>query len=219
MIQNGFSIRVPEAHEESGYAVLEKSGTQYKLALHNYGSQRCDVRIEIDGKHQGTWRLDVHQSAMLERPAHREEKFTFYAASDVENFAKAELDEIDSSVLGLIKATFTPEKVVRPFSSLKVVGMGLPSLDVDEAPIAMGAVAGGYMSTTSPSNQVSYSAGQRGLSAGGTGLSGHSNQHYGIAPEIEYNLAMQTVIHLRLALRTDEPKPLTSYSTPIPPPV
>jgi len=58
--------------------------------------------------------------------------------------------------------------------------------------------------------------------AGGTGLSGHSNQSFRTVGDICYDYSRQTTIHLRLvAARNDEPRPLcsTMTSNPIPPPV
>ncbi len=59
------------------------------------------------------------------------------------------------------------------------------------------------------------------MSAGGTGLSGESTQKFGRAVEIQLDYSQETVIHLRLTAKNDidEPRPLTNYSNPVPPPI
>jgi hypothetical protein len=56
--------------------------------------------------------------------------------------------------------------------------------------------------------------------AGGTGLSGHSNQQFGIAAQIQQDLSQQTTISLRLiATPQAQPRPLRPLANPVPPPI
>lgn len=78
----------------------------------------------------------------------------------------------------------------------------------------------GYAPRPLSTPMVSYSSysGQSVMrGAGGTGLSGHSNQHYGVAREIELDYSQQTVIHLRLIEASNVVRPLTQFSSPVPP--
>jgi hypothetical protein len=193
-----FSVLIPEGKEnEAGYVVMEH-GTKYTVVLRNNNAVRADARLEIDGKHQGTWRLPARDSISLERPGHDTGHFTFYKAGSSQGSAIG-LDKNDPE-LGLIKVTFTPEKEPQFYP------------DVVEYE-SYGSASG--------SRSVERSAKSRGFSAGGTGLSGSSNQSFGQAKEMDLDLSSQVVIHLRLVAQkaTDEPRPLTSYSTPVPPPV
>lgn len=55
--------------------------------------------------------------------------------------------------------------------------------------------------------------------AGATGLTGHSQQRFSNASEIEHDMARCFTIHLRLVSRREGIRPLLPRSTPIPPPV
>ena len=54
-------------------------------------------------------------------------------------------------------------------------------------------------------------------SAGGTGLSGKSEQEFIAVQQLDYDEAAFVQIHLRLVCNDDEPRPLTPLSTSIPP--
>lgn len=58
-----------------------------------------------------------------------------------------------------------------------------------------------------------------GLEAGGTGLSGKSKQEFRSVEPLDYDEAGFVQINLRLVCQTDEPRPLTPASTPVPPPL
>lgn len=195
MILNNFSARVVNGQEDgSGYVALSHC-QQYKIALHNYHNLRADARVEIDGKLVGTWRLPARSGFEIERPVHDEGVFTFYVVGTNEAVA-AGLNGEDPN-LGLVRVTFTPE-VPPPVDVYSVAMAATPKYNIRADNLSAG---------------VSY------RSAGGTGLSGHSNQKFGNAGAIERDLSKQTVIHLRLVSKNDGPRPLTSFSTPIPPPV
>lgn len=206
MYLNDFSVRVPEGNETSGGYVELAHNTQYNLVLNNNRNVRCDARVEIDGKHVGTWRIGNRDTLRLERPAHDDGHFTFYKVGTAEA-GRIGLDTGDPN-LGLVKVTFTPEKQqgpqVKEFHSYRSAGAhGVTVTDwAGDAPVAMAGVA-------------TYTS----RSAGGTGLSGKSNQQFTSVHELDYDYSKQTVIHLRLVTASDEPRPLTSFSTPIPPSV
>lgn len=56
-------------------------------------------------------------------------------------------------------------------------------------------------------------------SAGGTGLSGKSEQKFIEVQPLDYDKAAFVQIHVRLVCNNDEPRPLTPLSTSIPPPL
>ena len=55
--------------------------------------------------------------------------------------------------------------------------------------------------------------------AGGTGLSGRSDQRFTSVEELDYDESGFVTINLRLVSVTNEPRPLFPSSTPVPPPV
>ena len=60
---------------------------------------------------------------------------------------------------------------------------------------------------------------KRAFKAGGTGLSGKSDQKFRRVQLLDYDETGFVRINLRLVCETDEPRPLTPVSTPIPPPL
>ncbi|MCI5131036.1 MAG: hypothetical protein D3904_05810 [Candidatus Electrothrix sp. EH2] len=60
---------------------------------------------------------------------------------------------------------------------------------------------------------------EEGLEAGGTGLSGKSEQEFRTAESLDYDETGFVQINLRLVCKVDQPRPLTPSSTPIPPPL
>ena len=69
-----------------------------------------------------------------------------------------------------------------------------------------------------PDSGLRFSA-EADFEAGGTGLSGRSEQTFRKVPALNYDPFGFITIHLRLVSSEDEPRPLTPSSTPIPPPV
>ncbi len=204
MYLNNFSVRIPEGNETPGGYVELSHNQQYSLVLKNNRHLRCDARIEVDGKHLGTFRIPKHETITLDRPAHDTGKLTFYEIGTVEG-NKIGLTRDDPN-LGLVKITFTPEKdeVVTP---LYDSGIAMASMSYSSGAPAV-------RTRTSVSHNSSKSR-----SAGGTGLSGKSNQTFAEAYALDLDYSQQTVIHLRLVSRSNDPRPLTTFSTPIPPSV
>lgn len=207
MYLNQFSVVVDGGNEISGGYVEMAHGKQYNLRLRNDRSVRCDAHVEIDGKHVGTWRLDAHRNVILERPAHDTGRFTFYKIGSQD----ADRAGIFSSNpnLGLIKVTFTPE-LIRP------VPISHSFSSASSSPVTYE----NAIFKTGRGLSSNYAAMSETHGAGGTGLSGQSSQNFYEVAIMELDYLQQTVINLRLVenkLSQYEPRPLTQYSTPIPP--
>jgi hypothetical protein len=204
-IQN-YELTIPEGREDQdGYIVLRHEQT-YSLFLKNNNHTQCDVEVEIDGKHQGAWRLRPYQSVRLERPAHETGRFTFIDLNSEEGVSIG-LDNINRSKLGLVTVTFTPEKE-EPIGG----GRGASSKGID-----WGDVKGPDLE-----NYEARSVSQNSYSAGGTGLTGKSDQEFGVANRIRLDQTKMVTINLRLvSLNIPGLRPLTSapHSNPTPPPV
>ena len=237
MFLNGFSVRIPEGREEPGGYVDMQHNQPYTLVLRNTRNEHCDARVEIEGRHVGTWRIEASSNIRLERPEHDTGKFTFYKVDSPEA-AKAQLER-DNPNLGLVRVVFTPERKYQPiypssfwwgdwkwvpsppyqpYTPLPCNPYG-PYTNTGRTGHAssMDAGTGGTTSTCSSLTTSSVTSHRK---AGGTGLSGRSNQQFGQAWGISYDYAQQTTIHLRLVCDEYEgPRPLTSTSTPVPPPV
>jgi hypothetical protein len=202
---NGFSVRVIGGTEkQSGYVELPHD-TQYSLALRNNSvTLNCNATVEIDGKPIGTFRITPKSTITIERPLNDKSRFTFYKVGTSE-FAASGLALYDPN-LGLIKVSFTPEKAV----VLRSLSYTLPEGNV----IYYSDPRDPTLSTWN-TNRTTHSIG---VSAGGTGLSGHSGQEFVDAPDIFLDYSQTTTIHLRLVCAENTgPHPLVSYSTPIPP--
>lgn len=198
MQHTNYSVDIPEGREQSDGYVHMRHGQVYTLRLVNHSALRCDAHVEVDGKHIGTWRLSSYGgTARLEHPVNDQGKFTFYRLGSVEG-AQAGLQVKND--LGLIKVTFTPERRYEP-----------PPAQVTYRDVGASAVFGVQSRDYQPKSR---------LAAGGTGLSGHSNQHFGTASHMELDHPAAVVIHLRLVEANDEPRPLmAASSTPVPPAV
>lgn len=203
---------------ENGYVYMEH-GTTYGIWLRNHTDEANDVVIAIDGKEVGGWRLEGYQTATIERPVDDSGQFTFYELGSSEA-QKVGLSSIARDSLGLVKVTFIPEKAKHP---------GIAIIDNQ----SYSGAKGGGSAMKGGDWQESFSSGSRGggqgvdlntRSAGGTGLSGRSNQVFGSAQPIDRDYERQVVINLRLVAKpNDEPRPLravnATVSNLVPPPV
>jgi hypothetical protein len=220
---NAYSIRIPGAHEDaSGYVEL-RHGQQYVLVLHNGRQTRCDAHVEIDGKHVGTFRLGARTTLTLERPAHDNGRFTFYRLGSPE--ARAVQLSANDPNLGLVRVVFTPELIApatyvynvwtypntyQP-SPYTYATAGNPDAPIQTLTSGVSEVPVTYRTTRGITSGALRSA-------GGTGLSGHSAQHFHDAEVLTLDYSQQTTIHLRLVeVNHEGPRPLTAYSTPVPP--
>jgi hypothetical protein len=222
MYLNGFSVKVLGGNETPGGYVEMTHGKTYKLYLrNNLNNLRCDARVEIDGKHVGTFRIPAGGQIKLERPVHDEGLFTFYKLGS----AEARQSQLDSGSpdIGLIKVTFIPEvpQVTYVYTSVAPAQMiwrhpktpGNPDAPIFTTTAMYNCATAGTASFASPPTTLTS------YSAGGTGLSGHSDQDFVPADSITPDYSRETTIHLRLVCKDDSntPRPLTAYSTPIPP--
>lgn len=228
MYMNDFSVRIPEGCEVSGGYVELRHGQKYTLRLRNSRSVRCDAHVEVDGKHVGTWRIPAHGSFVLERPEHDTGRFTFYRLGTADAEA-AQLDGSDPD-LGLVKVTFTPERIRERYGPGSPTWPGppvyppYPRWPWDRPPEPRYRPASWEYSKTVGSDSTASkslcASAMPSASPGGTGLSGESDQRFGVANRIEYDYSQETTIHLRLVCKDDRrqgPRPLTSTSNPIPP--
>jgi hypothetical protein len=223
MYLNGWSVRIPQGIEENGYVPLPNKKV-FTIQLRNQNAVRGEAYVEISGKHVGIWRLEAHQSITLDYPASDPQKglFTFYETDSTEG------KEIGLTAgnpnAGLIKVTFTPElrpvytMPQPPYYQLKGGALtGLTGIDNTQY---------GALSTSAVTNSVprSMSIGAQYNTAssyteGDVGASGQSSNQYGVAMPLMLDQTQQSVVHVRLVCKKDGPRPLVSYSTPIPPAV
>ena len=111
MYLNNFSLRIVGGSERGGYVDMSH-GQKYCLQMRSYREERCDARVEIDGQHVGTWRIERRGTINVDRPSHDSGQFTFYRLGSEEGM-QAALNGA-SPDLGLVKVTFTPEVQVSP---------------------------------------------------------------------------------------------------------
>ena len=223
---NNFSVRVPEGTEIAGGYVEINHGTQYTLRLRNgWYSRKCDAKVMIDGKHVGTWRIPSGESIVIERPVHDTGRFTYYK-SGTKDAKDAGLNSVDADDLGLIQVVFTPEKQFYwyTYPAPAVLPPNPTYVYYTDSTYKPSSSTSSNTVTTRSSTvrraSVDWSNAKR-LSSGGTGLSGESDQHFGVANSIEHDHSTETTISLRLVSRShgNEPRPLTQFSTPVPPAV
>lgn len=177
--------------EQTGYVALSHN-TQYTIGLNNYSQLRCDAIVEIDGKHVGTWRLNKNSRIVIERHANEKRLFTFLKR-DTQQGDEAGLNKVTKDDMGVVSVLFIPEKKVyrKPYNeSLQTYGGDYTKGDFSKG-VSRGGIGGASV--------------RKSFSAGGTGLSGESNQNFGIADEIELDHDNAVKISLRL-ICVDETK-------------
>jgi hypothetical protein len=169
--------------------------TQYSVFLINDNETRCDATLTIDGIKVGTWRIEAEDSIKLERGVADKGRFTFYKFGSKEGNLSGLRPDKE---LGLIKCQFLPEDIEIYRS-------------------------GNQRNGTYQDKSVTEST--RGISAGGTGLSGNSNQNFGTASFIHhYDDNKATIIYLRLGCKgsaeiVENIRPLKRNITDIPRPL
>jgi len=87
------------------------NGSEYKLKLGNHRNTICDVKVELEGKVVGKWRIPANDSIVIERPADKAKKFTFVSEMSMEAIDAGVIAK--ESTNGLIKVTFYPKKKVK----------------------------------------------------------------------------------------------------------
>lgn len=187
-----------------GYLALPHN-TKYSVKIANRNSNRCNATLIVDGKEQGTWRLNAGASALIERPSTSDGRFTFYKLGTIKS-KKAAIEANDYS--GLVQVVFIPEKKRRntwtdEVNDISRDGGGSFSMDRGTKGVRRGR------------------AGGQSVSAGGSGLSGSSSQQFGEALPIELDYESETTLSIRLvclnSMVNDEPRPLeTIKSTSVP---
>jgi hypothetical protein len=197
---NGYTLAIKPGKERNCYIEM-KHNTQYSVFLFNDNETRCDAKLSIDGVVVGTWRIEAEGAIRLDRGVDETGRFTFYKLGSREG-ELAQL--IKNETLGLVQCVFSPEDVENYYED------NLRGGQIYNPPLNAKSVTRG---------------GGDSLSAGGTGLSGHSNQNFGKAKPIQhYNDQKTTTIYLRLVCKdvpevVENIRPLRRSSTDIPRPL
>lgn len=204
-----YSVVISEGVETSEGYVKMSHGSQYVIRVRNRKGSRCNAAVMVDGKEIGTFRLNGYGHLELERPPDDTGRFTFYRLGSNEA-RQAGLGNVNKLELGLIQVTFTPEK--------PPVSLASWSAPYAEREVTRRGMVG---SLGEPEASVSFGATPAGAAAGGTGLSGHSNQ--GFVNVASMNLDYDNAVTISLRLIADDDirplKPVSSNQTLVPPPV
>ena len=217
-----YSLLVPEGVERSTGHVEVPHGTRYTLRIGNHDHRRCDAEVTIDGVTIGVFRLNGHQTAVVERKPDDRGRFTFYAADSADG-AQAGAALISTDLRGLVQVKFTPGRPeFRPTSRPQIVR----SREAGEVILTSalrggpgGQSQGGRYSTYA-GEQLSFSSENK-ASAGITGLSGHSYQEFSEAAPMDLDHAAAVTISVRLVVGpgVNAPRPLAARGNPVPDPV
>jgi hypothetical protein len=205
----------PPAEDGDGYVDIGHQ-TIYKLRLRNTHPTRCDVEVVIDNERVGTWRIGAWQTIVIERPAATPELFVALLLNSADG-VDARLGDVSRRELGLVQATFKPERAHQVVSNTLYT---VQSSTTERTPDPNLDTYKGMDDTMA----VSYGGVQaRQAAAVGTGLIGHSNQTFTNVADLDYDIGHETIITLRLVdkggtINTVRPvRPLRQ--NPVPPPV
>lgn len=188
-------------HNERGYV--------YGIKLVNNSSQRCDVELTNNGKNVGTFRLNPYQSWAIKRPANDTGQFTLFPKGSSSAISSGQY-QVHDDLNGLIEARFYPDITSTPIQRSPVYDSGFESYSLDGAvPLCGSSIRG-----------ISKSISSRGdLSGGVTGLTGHSNQKFNEAEQIQRGTS--TIIRIRLGFEDNNyVRPIRSvddYAAKMPP--
>jgi hypothetical protein len=228
MYLNQFSVRVIGGIEKNNGYVEMRHNLQYSISLRNDRYTNCDAVVTIDGKEVGTWRIPSRSQITIDRPANDSGIFTFFEVGSKKG-RKAGLVEGDPKN-GLISVRFIPERQyaniswVTTYPDLEPRPLtGNQYYDTNWNTGTFGDTTGTFAepcSVITCSNSVSdRGSSSTSYSAGGTGLSGQSDQIFGSAPVISRNYAESVTVNLRLVSSKSKVRQLRPISSPIPPPV
>jgi hypothetical protein len=196
-----FSLMIPEGRERGSGHVEIEHGKQYTLKLFNHNwNVAADVEITVDGKPIGGYRLKRGGGINLERSYLDQRRFTAYHGGTADAQA-AGADKIGAGEFGTIVARFRPEKRVAPQPTQTVRKMGGTTETCADAAHVSAAGPDVMMGLCGLCDQEEKTSGgitTRGMKPAMTGLSGHSDQEFVEVPELDYDLAAEVVITLRL---------------------
>lgn len=228
MKYGNFSVSIPQGVETDGGYIKLPHNTQYQIKLENHDyTKRCAAEVKVDGKVVGLFRISAGGMLNLERPSHDVGKFTFYKDGTSEAKA-AGLETVNYNDRGLVQVVFKPEKnPIHKLSETVVISppISWPRYDFDK-PRRYGFAACSDTEACIGSADVSEprlasNSVTKGLSSGGTGLSGQSGQTFKTVGNLDYDENAFVTISLRLVASEEGPRPLTASprSTPVPSPV
>lgn len=184
-----FSVFIPEGREMSSGHVSLKHGQQYTVKVINHNSVEADAEITIDGKIVGCFRIAPRRDIQLERNPNDRGRFTFYKLDSVEG-QQINLAQISANDLGLVQVVCKPAKKKEEIPILRSAGGQHTNTSYSRGG-PRGQSMGGEMAT---------------MSAGGTGLSGHSSQNFVEVGPIDYDLEGIVTISLRLVEEDNQPR-------------
>ncbi len=212
----GFSVSIQNNVADYNGYVRMRHGQVYAVCFANNLDRRADAEVNIDGLSMGTWRLKPNQRACVERPATTQGRFTFYRADSSEGYAVGS-GQVNRGDKGKLSVAFYPE-VERSYAYEPEPYNGYSRSHSDAAPEAQGYAAPRAQKRAPPSYDN--------LNAGVTGLTGHSDQRFRHAGQIERDYAQMVRLELRLVhdpaydTTPAEPRPLPGrYYRPAPPPI
>lgn len=169
-----FSLNIPNGKEKSSGYVHMKHDQKYKICMRNSSDVKADADVKIDGKDVGVWRVKAGKKLCINRPANDTGRFTFYKSNSYEAHL-SNGSSISNGDKGVISVTFYPEKIKH----------------YDVTPY------GNYHADSMPDILI-QPRGRSSISSGVTGLSGHSNQKFKDAHNIDRDYSRQVTLELRL---------------------
>ncbi len=185
--RNGFEVHIVGAtsHGSDGYVRIDHDQT-YSIMMSNANPLPCDVKVEVDGKSMGTYRIGAFGSTTLEGPPEEARRFTFFEAGSEEALYTDIVG--DRRQNGEIRITFTPHsrrmrrqsrvnrgKSFRSRGSVSFSAMAPQSLSVD-----------------------SYAHRSANAHEGATGLSGYSDQTFRTVGSVPLDRSRSQTIGFRL---------------------
>jgi hypothetical protein len=233
---NEFEKFIRDGHK---YYVLPHN-KEYAVRMINKSHSRVNAVLKIDGEIMGKWRINQYSDILIERPSHKNRKFTFVR----ENSWQAGMAGVNRGDYqnGLIEVTFIPEIHSDPYrrhvyesddydrSSIgNISRLSMKNMNDDssrQSNFLDSAVPQSSMRENSESRSASFNS-TNSYSTGATVLGNNSSQTFFRADYMVEDRAKSVTKRVRLVVSENENrKPFVSirndvydYNDPVPPPI
>ncbi len=218
MILENFEVNIVGSNYEdsNGYCYINH-GQQYSIRINNPSGVRIAAEISVDGKSVGMFRINAYNSLELQRPTNDTGRFTFFKKGSKE-FNLANIGDTTNSVLGLISVLFKPEKVKTIAEMIResykppnwqdlwynqfLTRYANNYYDYDPLMIGSSNIVSSAVETETETktccNNLIASKYKSKATAGGTALTGESNQKFKTVENLDYDTEKFVRVNLRL---------------------
>lgn len=227
--RNGYALEIEGGRMRPDGYVIMQHGKNYQVVMTNSNHTKCQASLTIDGEHIGNFLINPYQTIHVERPLHRNRKFTFYKSGTHQGNQSGIVSGAYNN--GVVEVIFTPA-MPDMFKDVVTYKTYICQNSNSSTQLGRKAKQRGYGSSFTDCEEstpeLSFGAAAMSFQEGGTGLSGRSGQQFRSAPELELDNMSSVSLSVRLVSEPSftsfgTPEPLSPFRRPVkvspPPPV